>query len=56
MEFKKARQEGCYSVKITAAEGATVLGWGLLVGIANERHAEPYGLMENVYVEREHRG
>ncbi|KKW42612.1 MAG: hypothetical protein UY92_C0005G0034 [Candidatus Magasanikbacteria bacterium GW2011_GWA2_56_11] len=33
-----------------------MLGWALLVVIANERHAEPYGLMENVYVEREHRG
>ncbi len=32
------------------------MAWGFLVVISNDRHAESYGLLENVYVEPEFRG
>lgn len=51
-----SEQPGCYSLKITAGENDVVFGWAILCIIANDRHAEPYALLENVYVEMEHRG
>lgn len=56
MEYHTAKIEGCYGIKITAEENDRVIGWAILVVIVNERHDEPYGLLENVYVEIEYRG
>lgn len=56
MEFKKTKQDGCFSIKISAEENGKVVGWAFLIVIANDRHEEPYGLMENVYIEEEYRG
>lgn len=56
MELKTVRQDKNYQVKITAEEEGKVLGWAFLVVVFNDRHVEPYGIMENVYVEQEHRG
>ncbi len=51
----EVKKEG-YAVKFAAKEGEKVFGWAYLYLIFNDRHAEPYGLMENVYVEQEFRG
>lgn len=56
MDFKKVRRDDCYSVQFIAEENGRKVGWGFLVIINNDRHAEPYGLLENVYVEPEFRG
>ncbi|MEK7644219.1 MAG: GNAT family N-acetyltransferase [Patescibacteria group bacterium] len=56
MEFRKTKQEGCYGVRISAEENGKTAGWAFLIIIANDRHIEPYGLMENVYIEEEYRG
>ncbi len=44
-----------YAVKFTAKECDKVIGWAYLYLIFQDRHEEPYGLMENVYVEPEYR-
>lgn len=55
MEFKKNKQTDCYSIKIEATENDQILGWAYLYVIFQDRHKEPYGLMENVYIEEEYR-
>jgi GNAT superfamily N-acetyltransferase len=55
MEFKKEIKKDSYAVKITAEENAKAVGWAYLYIIFQDRHEEPYGLVENVYVEEEYR-
>jgi len=55
MITSETKKEG-YAVKFSATENGQVVGWAYLYLISNERHEEPYGLMENVYVEQEFRG
>ena len=56
MEIKREEfREGVYAVKLNVGEEGKVLAWGILYIISNERHAEPYAFLENVYVEQEHR-
>lgn len=55
MEFKTTKQDGCYRIKITAEENGKVAGWAYLYVIFQDRHQEPYGMMENVYIEQEYR-
>jgi GNAT superfamily N-acetyltransferase len=45
-----------YAVKFEARDGARKIAWGYLYIIFQDRHREPYGLMENIYVEKEYRG
>lgn len=49
-------QDASYQIKFTVHEEGELMGWGFLVVINNDRHQEPYGIMENVYVLPEHRG
>ncbi|MBI2443964.1 MAG: GNAT family N-acetyltransferase [Candidatus Magasanikbacteria bacterium] len=56
MEIKKEIKREGYAVKITLAENGAVLGWTYLYVMFQGRHREPYGYLENVYVEPEHRG
>ncbi len=56
MEIFAREDHRNYSVKLVATEDGVILGWAILCVIFNERHDEPYGLMENVYVDRKHRG
>ena len=56
MEIKKEIKKDCYAVKITAEENGVVLGRVFLYVIYNELHAEPYGLVEDVFVEEGARG
>jgi GNAT superfamily N-acetyltransferase len=55
MELKNYIRNDTYSVQIKAVEGDKVVGWAFLIVIKNDRHNEPYGLLENVYVEQEYR-
>jgi len=55
MEIKKEIKRDSYAVKITLEEDGKVMGWGYLYVIFQDRHKEPYGLMENVYIESEFR-
>ena len=56
MEIKKEIKKDCYAVKITAEENGVVLGRVFLYVIYNELHVEPYGLVEDVFVEEGARG
>lgn len=55
MKFKSGIVKKPYAVKFTATENGKILGWAYLYLIFQDRHKEPYGLMENVYVESEFR-
>lgn len=55
MELKKQTRSDTYSIQISIKEKGRVLGWAFLVVIRNDRHDEPYGLLENVYVETAYR-
>lgn len=55
MEIKTEIKKNAFAIKITLEEGGKVLGWAYLYVIFQDRHKEPYGLMENVYVEPENR-
>jgi GNAT superfamily N-acetyltransferase len=56
MNIEKTTEHNVYSIKFTIKKEEAVIAWAFLVIIVNDRHAEPYGLMENVYVEPDHRG
>lgn len=56
MEIRKEKKDNAYSIKITVEEDGKLAGWAYLYIIKNDRHDEPYGIMENVYVEQEYRG
>lgn len=46
-----------FAVKLTARNNAgTIIGWAYLYIIFQDRHAEPYGYAENVYIVPEERG
>jgi len=55
MEIKTEIRRDSFAVKITLEDGGKILGWAYLYVILQDRHKEPYGLMENVYVEPEYR-
>ena len=44
------------AVKITAKDSGKVIGWAFLYVLKNDRHDEPFGFLENVYVEADFRG
>ena len=44
-----------YAIKFEVRESDKRIAWGYLYIIFQERHEEPYGLMENIYVEPEYR-
>ncbi len=56
MELKKTVEQNSYSIKIQALERGSIVGWAFLVIIKSDRHKEPWGLLENLYVETEQRG
>ena len=44
-----------YAIKFEIREKRKKVAWAYLYFIFQDRHREPYGLMENVYVEQEYR-
>lgn len=55
MKLTRSIVKKSYAVKLEMREGKKVIAWAYLYLIFQDRHAEPYGLMENVYVEKEYR-
>jgi len=55
MEIKKSDQKS-KAIKITAVEDGQVIGRASLCLIYNDLHPEPYGLLEDVFVEEKFRG
>ena len=51
MQITKEIKKDCYAVKITAEEAGHVVGRVFLYVIFNGLHAEPYGLVEDLFVE-----
>ncbi|HXK31810.1 MAG TPA: GNAT family N-acetyltransferase [Candidatus Paceibacterota bacterium] len=56
MEIKKARQTDAYAIKFTAHKGGQEIARAYLYVLTNGLHGEPFGLMEDVFVEEGHRG
>ncbi len=55
MEFKQEILKDTFAIKITAQEDGKVVGRCLLYILKNELHKEPFGLLEDVFVEESHR-
>ncbi len=56
MIIEKTKRVDTYSIQFSIKEEERIVGWAFLVVIQNNRHTEPYGLLENVYVEKAYRG
>ncbi|MEN9557752.1 MAG: hypothetical protein RL141_121 [Candidatus Parcubacteria bacterium] len=57
MEFHREEiRTGLVAIKFSIQEGDLVIGWAYLYVLKNDRHPEPYGFLENVYIEKAFRG
>lgn len=56
MEIRKDVEKRAYAVKCTAVENGQTVGRAYLYIIFNDLHEEPYGLLEDVFVNGESRG
>ena len=55
MKIVKSIIKKSYAVKFEIKEKGKNIAWAYLYIIFQDRHKEPYALLENVYVEQEHR-
>ncbi len=55
MELQKEIVRGSYAVKITAQEGGREVGRVRLYILFNDMHKEPYGLLEDIFVDESER-
>src|SRR3989344_5641006 len=56
MEIITKKENISFRIKFEAKEGEKILGWAYLYIMHNDLHKEPFGFMENVFVQEEHRG
>lgn len=56
MEIILRKENKSYRIKFEAKEGEILLGWAYLYVMYNDLHEEPFGFLENVFVNEEHRG
>ena len=56
MKLNKETKKDCYAIKITATEDDKEIGRAWLYVLQNDLHSEPFGLLEDVFVEEKHRG
>ncbi len=56
MEITTHKENKSFGIKIEAKEGDKLLGWVYLYIMYNDLHKEPFGFMENLFVEEEYRG
>lgn len=56
MKIEKEIKKDCYAVKITAKDSGKEVGRAYLYLIYNDLHKEPYGLLEDVFVDESQRG
>src|ERR1700722_7381326 len=55
MEIKKETLREAYAVKFTAVDDGKVVGRVYVYILKNELHDQPFGLLEDVFVEESHR-
>jgi len=55
MEIKKSIVKKSYAVKFEIKNKGKKIAWAYLYIVFQDRHKEPYALLENVYVEKEFR-
>lgn len=55
MKIQRSVEKKSFAVKYEIREAGQKIAWGYLYVIFHDRHREPYGLMENVYVQKEYR-
>ncbi len=56
MKINKETKKDCYAVKFTATEDDKEIGRAWLYVLYNDLHAEPFGLVEDDFVEEKYRG
>jgi GNAT superfamily N-acetyltransferase len=56
MEIISKKENIGLRIKLEAREGEMLLGWAYLYIMHNDLHKEPYGFLENLFVNEEHRG
>lgn len=56
MDIKLVKENKSYAIKITASEDGAMLGSAYLYIMYNDLHKEPFGFLENVFVEEGNRG
>lgn len=56
VEIHKEIKKDCYAVKITVSDDGKEIGRAWLYVLHNDLHAEPFGLLEDVFVEEKYRG
>ena len=56
MQINKKTKKDCYAIKFTITEDEKEIGRAWLYVLHNDLHAEPFGLLEDVFVEEKHRG
>lgn len=56
MELQKTTLNDAYAIKITAEENGKEVGRIFVYVLFNDLHDEPFGLLEDLYVEESYRG
>jgi len=56
MEIISKKENKSYAIKVLAQEESKILGSAYLYIMFNDLHKEPFGFLENVFVNEEHRG
>lgn len=56
MDINLTRENKSYAIKVTAEENGVTFGSAYLYIMFNDLHKEPFGFLENVFVNEESRG
>ncbi len=56
MDIHTIKENKSYAIKVTAEENGEILGSAYLYIMFNDLHKEPFGFLENVFVEEKSRG
>lgn len=56
MDIAFNKEKKSYAIKVTAKENGALLGSAYLYIMFNDLHKEPFGFLENVFVQEESRG
>ncbi|MFA6076723.1 MAG: GNAT family N-acetyltransferase [Candidatus Paceibacterota bacterium] len=56
MDIKSNKENKSCAIKFTAEENCKILGRAYLYIVFNDLHKEPFGFMEDVFVEEKNRG
>ncbi len=56
MEIEKQKEQKSYAIKLVAKEDGKILGRAYLYIMFNSLHEEPFGFLEDVFVEEGNRG